>query len=94
VVLAVNLGEEEKEVRSYARTVGLSFPVLLDWDYQVGRIYGVRSHPMRFLIDREGRALAVGIGFRDWSSREAQSLITMLLEPEAKEKERRESFRP
>lgn len=61
----------------------LTFPALLDKDYDVGGIYSVRATPSRFLIDRKGNVVATGIGPQDWSSEEARSLIESLLETEA-----------
>jgi len=57
----------------------LTFPALLDSDSKLANLYGVRATPTRFLIDREGRLIAGGIGPRDWASEEARKLISHLL---------------
>lgn len=77
--MAVDLGEREELVRSYMERVGLTFPALLDGDYSVGALYGVRATPTRFIIDRRGNAVAMGIGPQDWFSEEARGLIESLL---------------
>lgn len=82
MVLAVDLGESEQLVRDYMNRVELTFPALLDRDDVVGALYGVRATPTRFIIDRRGNVVAMGIGPQDWFSQEARILIKTLLETE------------
>ena len=79
MVLAVNIAEPADRVKEYLVKHKLSFPALLDIDSRVSNLYGVRGTPTRFLISREGKAIAGSIGPRDWGSEEARTLIGHLL---------------
>ena len=57
----------------------LSFPILHDSDYQVGSLYGVRTLPMSYLVDRHGIIQHQVFGAREWNSEKARSLIGKLL---------------
>jgi cytochrome c biogenesis protein CcmG/thiol:disulfide interchange protein DsbE len=55
-VLAVNstLQDDQANVARMRRDLGLSFPILLDYEGTVGHRYGVRMLPTTFIIDRQG----------------------------------------
>lgn len=76
----MDLGERQELVHSYVKRVGLTFPALLDEDKEVGALYGATATPTRFIIDRKGNVVAMGIGPQDWFSEEARGLIGTLLE--------------
>lgn len=78
-MIAVNLGEPADRVKDYVLKYGFTFPVVIDADSSVSRLYGVRGTPTRVLIDRRGKMLAGGIGPQDWASEEARTLISILL---------------
>lgn len=77
--MAIDIGERPDQVRAYVTRHGLTFPHLLDANYEVSPIFGVRGTPTSFLIDRKGRVRGGGVGYRDWSSPEAQKLVESLL---------------
>jgi len=55
-VLGVNLQEDRTVVEKYAHAAGITFPLLLDEDGDVSTSrYSVRTLPMSFIIDRDGR---------------------------------------
>lgn len=84
IMLAVNLREKPKKVRSFKEEYGLSFTILLDTDGSVSKRYGVRAIPATFLIDREGYLIGRAIGARDWASTQAIALVDQLVnEPAA-----------
>lgn len=62
VILAVNIGEPRDDVRSFAKRVGINFPVLLDLSGQVTARYRVEWTPTTFVLDKSGviRAKVVG----------------------------------
>jgi thiol-disulfide isomerase/thioredoxin len=78
-LLPVNFREEPGTVRRYASEVGLTMPVLLDPAGAIGQSYGVIGLPTSFLVGRDGRAVARGIGPREWATAEARALIESLL---------------
>jgi thiol-disulfide isomerase/thioredoxin len=55
-VLAVNstLQDDQANVARMQRDLGLSFPILLDYEGTVGHRYSVRMLPTTFIIDRQG----------------------------------------
>ena len=75
----IDPGETKKAVEAFAAEFGWSFDVLLDSRDDVARSYGVRGHPMTFLISPKGRIIGVILGFRDWSSKQAFSVVEQLL---------------
>ena len=62
VVLGVNQAEEAPVVRAYLEELGLTFPVVLDANYEAASLYAVNSLPTTFFIDRDGiiRGMVVG----------------------------------
>ncbi len=78
-ILAVNLGENAKQVRAFKESYKLNFPILLDADSSLGSIYGAISIPTTYLIDRDGYIIGGALGPRDWASEEAFELINSLL---------------
>lgn len=58
VLLTVDVQEEEKTVKDYLESAGISVRVLMDNDGEAARKYGIDSFPNTFIIDREGNAVA------------------------------------
>jgi peroxiredoxin len=81
VLLAVSQDEAGKAaVEPFVRDLGLTFPVLVDPDHQVGDRYRVWGYPESFLIDREGRIVERIIGPRNWAAPEQVATLERLLE--------------
>lgn len=78
-LLAVDVGEHEETVQQFVRDRGFSFRFLLDEDGQVSAQYGVRSHPMKFLIDKNGNLIGIAYGYREWDTEEMKSLVQLLI---------------
>ena len=64
-VLAVNIDEDPYKAASLARQLGMRFPVLLDKEKKVSRLYDLSTMPSTILVDREGRVRYVHRGYRD-----------------------------
>ena len=79
VLLTVDVREEADKVRRFARDNGLSFPILLDTSGAVASMYGVRAHPVAYLIDIDGNVIGVAHGYRKWDRYEMRALIRSLL---------------
>ena len=62
VVVAVNLQEEPARVYSYAETLRLTFPILLDPDSQMTSRYRVTALPSSFFVDRYGVLRDINVG--------------------------------
>jgi peroxiredoxin len=67
-------------VRPFMQKYRLSFPSLLDTARRVNGMYGVRSIPTSYLLDRQGRVVSREVGARNWANVEARALIASLLE--------------
>jgi cytochrome c biogenesis protein CcmG, thiol:disulfide interchange protein DsbE len=78
-VVGVNAREEVATLRRYATELRLTFPLVLDRDGTINHQYGVVGLPTTFLVGRDGRAVAFGVGARDWGSKPARALLEALL---------------
>jgi peroxiredoxin len=77
--LAIDVGEKKEKVLEFVEERDLSFTFLLDEDKQVSAQYGVRSHPMKFLINKNGELIGVSRGYREWDTAETKALIKLLM---------------
>jgi peroxiredoxin len=64
VVFAVNIDEDPRKAANVAAQLGMRFPVLLDTDKKVSRMYDLSTMPSTILIDRDGRVRYVHQGYR------------------------------
>ncbi len=65
VLLGVNVDDDTKNAVDLATKLGLKFPVSLDSDKKVSKLYDLSAMPSTVLIDREGRVRFVHRGYRD-----------------------------
>jgi len=86
-VMGINAREGTTAIRGYAKELGLTFPLVLDLKGEINAAYGVIGLPTTFLVGRDGRAMALAVGPRDWASAPARAIIQALLaEPALKGK--------
>ncbi len=78
-VIGINAREGREAIRRYASELGLTFPLVLDRDGKINALYGVVGLPTTFLVGRDGRAVALAVGPREWASPPARTLIQALL---------------
>jgi len=64
-LLAVNIDDDPRTGAGTAARWGLKFPVLLDADKTVSRLYDLGSMPATVLIDRDGRVRFLHRGYRE-----------------------------
>ncbi|MDA8124943.1 MAG: TlpA disulfide reductase family protein [Deltaproteobacteria bacterium] len=62
VVLGVNEGDGASKVTGFMQRYGLTFPMVLDPDQEVSRLYSVRFMPTSVLVDKDGIIQAVSFG--------------------------------
>jgi peroxiredoxin len=80
VILAVSSDVQGAAVvQPFMAQYRLSFPSLLDTTGRVHGLYGVRSIPTSYLLDRHGRVVSREIGARNWANAEARALVASLL---------------
>ncbi len=63
VLLGVNVDDNSQHASEVAQKMGLQFPVLLDSDKAVSRLYDLSTMPTTVLIDRDGRVRHVHNGY-------------------------------
>jgi thiol-disulfide isomerase/thioredoxin len=78
-IIGINAREDKPAVGRYAAELGLTFPLVLDRAGKNNDLYGVIGLPTTFVLGRDGRAVAFGVGPRDWASATARALIEALL---------------
>ena len=78
-VVGIDLGESKDTVEKFIRQQGISYDNLLDQDGDVSSLYGVRSTPMKFIIDTDGNLVGVALGYREWDDEGMRSLINRLI---------------
>ena len=89
-VIGINARERAATIREYGKALGLTFPLILDPSGKINSNYGVIGLPTSFLIARDGRAVALAIGPREWSGKPARAVIQALLaEPVAPKTEKK-----
>jgi peroxiredoxin len=88
-VLGVNAGEDIKVIQRYARNLGVTFPLVLDPQQTISRLYGVAGVPTTFLLGRDGRTVALAVGVREWESPAARRILDALLAEPAPPKDGR-----
>ncbi len=75
-ILAVSVDQEGKEtVSSFQENYQLSFPILLDPEGKVNRLYQTTGFPETFLIDPHGNVIIKIVGPRDWDDPESIAFI-------------------
>jgi thiol-disulfide isomerase/thioredoxin len=78
-IVGVNARESKEAVGRYAQALALTFPLVLDPDGEIYAGYGVIGLPTTFVVARDGRAVALAVGPREWGSAAARALIQALL---------------
>ena len=64
-LLGVNIDDDPRTAAATAAKLGLKFPVLLDTDKRVSKLYDLGSMPATVLIDRDGRVRHLHRGYRE-----------------------------
>jgi peroxiredoxin len=79
-VLAVAIDGETDVAEKLVKDFGIEFPVLLDRDHQVSRMYDLGKMPMTVVIDREGEVVFIDSGFRGDSVKRIAAEVSGLME--------------
>ena len=61
-ILAVNVGESEFQVNTFAEQYGLTFPIPIDKGKEVQKAYNVNPLPVTFMISPEGKIVDIITG--------------------------------
>jgi peroxiredoxin len=65
VLLGVNVDDDARNAIGTASKLGVTFPVLLDAEKKVSRLYDLNTMPSTVMIDRDGRVRYLHRGYRD-----------------------------
>jgi peroxiredoxin len=79
VLLGVNIDEDARVAAEFAGRLQVKFPVLLDTEKKVSRLYDMSAMPATVLIDRDGRVRHLHRGFRDGYEKTYEQQIRELL---------------
>jgi peroxiredoxin len=63
VLLGVNVDDDTKKAAEVAAKLGVTFPVLLDTDKTVSKLYDLSTMPSTVIIDRDGKVRYVHRGY-------------------------------
>jgi peroxiredoxin len=63
VLLGVNVDDDASKAADVAAKLGVTFPVLLDTDKAVSRLYDLSTMPSTVIIDRDGKVRYVHRGY-------------------------------
>ncbi len=77
--MGIDIEEDKATVLKHVKKHGLSYENLLDTDGEVSLMFGVRSTPMKMLIDKEGNLAGAALGYRDWDKDEFSQLLEALI---------------
>ncbi len=65
VLLGVNIDDNPATALATAQKLGVSFPILLDTDKKVSKLYNLTDMPSTVVIDRDGKMRFLHRGYRD-----------------------------
>jgi thiol-disulfide isomerase/thioredoxin len=60
--VAIHMGPGMEAVRSMKEDMGLSFPIVIDENSSLGKLYGIVSVPTMFVLDRNGIVMEKVLG--------------------------------
>jgi peroxiredoxin len=78
-LLGVNVDEDIHNATGASSKLGVHFPVLLDTEKKVSRLYDLSTMPSTVLIDRDGRVRYIHRGYRDGYEQTYEEQIRELL---------------
>lgn len=61
-ILGINQGEDARTITEFGVSFGLTYPLLIDQDNSVNKLYGVANLPTTIFIDRSGVVREVFVG--------------------------------
>jgi peroxiredoxin len=82
VVVAIDMQEPASSVKKFFKEYKLTFMALLDSDGKVADLFGIRSIPTTFILDKRGRIIGGAVGARKWDSKKSEALFEYLISQE------------
>jgi peroxiredoxin len=78
-LLGVNVDDDIRNATGVSSRLGLHFPVLLDTEKKVSRLYDLSTMPSTVLIDRDGRVRYIHRGYKDGYEQAYEEQVRELL---------------
>lgn len=78
-VLGVNVEEQEKNARGFLQNFPVDFPVLLDNQNQVSKLYDVIAMPTTVVVDRDGNMRYLHKGYKPGDEKKYRQVIKKLV---------------
>lgn len=78
-VIAVNLDEKQQDGLDFLKKYPVTYPIVQDAPGRIARLYGVRTMPMSYLIDRQGVVRQVHQGFNKKDVPHLQAAVAELV---------------
>lgn len=78
-LLGVNIDEDPRAATELAKKLGVTFPVLLDTDKKVSRLYDMSAMPATVVIDRDGKVRYLHRGYREGVETSYEAQVRELL---------------
>lgn len=79
VLLGVNIDDDPRTALATAQKLAVAFPVLLDTDKKVSKLYDLSTMPSTVVIDRDGKVRFLHRGYREGVAAEYEQQIRGLL---------------
>lgn len=86
VILAVDMGETEAEVKAYIQQIKTDFTVLLDKDGRALKTWKVFAFPTSYVVDAQGKIRYGLYGASEWDTPDKVQKLTQLMSPAAQAK--------
>lgn len=75
----VDRGAPRTLIEPYVRSLGLTFPILLDPDLTTAHAWRVTGLPATFLLRPGGEVAGVAVGMQEWTGEPMQALLEGML---------------
>jgi peroxiredoxin len=79
VLFGVNVDDDSSKAADVAKKLGVTFPVLLDTDKKVSKLYDLSTMPSTVIIDRDGKVRYVHRGYLTGYENDYEKQIRELL---------------
>ena len=79
--VSVDRGAPRGLLEPYVRSLGLTFPILLDPEARTAGAWRVTALPATFVIKPGGEVMGFAMGAREWNSAEMRALLEPMLPP-------------
>jgi peroxiredoxin len=77
-VMGISVGEAPGTVKDYIGEKGYGYPIFVDPSGEIGSLFGARSIPTSYILDKSGKAIAGKVGGAPYDGAEAIALFAEL----------------